>query len=303
MHRFVQLLSAAVPALVLGAALGSSAGALAGGLPAGHRGSAATGTGAAPAASSPGSTAAAARAALIRSSAPIPAGHLLVSGRLSPATGLEPEASYALAGYADDDRKSTTYTAAAGDWIQPAISCGKEDERVAFAVGIDGITSPTIEEAGTIAQCYDGKATYYTWWEMYPATGMTVVGSTVAAGDHIAASVTVAGTKYTLKVTDSTHPADSFSTAKTCAAATCKRESAEWVTEAINSQRGFYPLASFKPWAVTSARVTAAKAGTISSFPDDRITMIDSTEQYPLAKPSALNSSGNSFTVAWKDSY
>jgi hypothetical protein len=43
-------------------------------------------------------------------------------------------------------------------------------------------------------------------------------------------------------------------------------------------------------------------SGHISTFPADDITM-DSDANYALAKPGALNSTGNSFTDTWDNSY
>lgn len=61
-----------------------------------------------------------------------------------------------------------------------------------------------------LIECCRGAAYYYTWWEMYPANAIQVVGSTLHAGGSITASVVRIGTSYTLKVTDSSRSADSF---------------------------------------------------------------------------------------------
>jgi hypothetical protein len=212
--------------------------------------------------------------------------------------------SFNWSGYADDDSSDNTYSAVAGDWSEPGITCTKEDEIAAFWVGIDGYTSDTVEQGGTLAQCFEGTAHYYSWWEMYPTNDIQLVGSTVKSGDAIAASVTKSGTKYTIKVTDSTTTANSFSTTQTCSASTCVDSSAEWIAEAPGGPRGEYPLPDFKTWNLTGATVTSGtKSGVISTFPDDEITMIDGTETYPLSKPGALNSSGNAFKCTWKNSY
>ena len=67
---------------------------------------------------------------------------------------------------------------------------------------------------------------------MFPRNNVQMVSTAVRPGDHITSSVTRSGTKYTLKLTDSTHPAASFSTTQACAAATCVDSSAEWIAEA-----------------------------------------------------------------------
>ena len=156
-----------------------------------------------------------------------------------------------------------------------------------------------MEQDGTLIECYQGTAYQYTWWEMYPTNAIQVVGSSLRAGDSITSSVVRSGTSYTLKVTDSTHTANSFSTTQTCSSS-CANSSAEWIAEAPSGSSGVYPLARFSTWTASSAAVTqGATSGVISSFTDDEITMIDSSGAVK-AQPGALNSSGNGFAVTWE---
>jgi hypothetical protein len=134
---------------------------------------------------------------------------------------------------------------------------------------------------------------------MYPTNDIQVVGESLAAGDAITASVTRSGTSYTLKVTDSTHSANSFTTTQSCSASSCVDSSAEWIAEAPTGSSGVEPLAKFSTWTDASSAVTeGSTAGVISSFTDDEITMITSSGATE-AQPSALNSAGNGFTVTW----
>jgi len=213
-------------------------------------------------------------------------------------------ASYIWGGYADDNTSGNTYTSASGSWVEPSVKCNSEDRVTIFWVGLDGLTSNTVEQAGTYAQCFQGTASYYTWWEMYPTTNIQIVG-TAKAGDHIAASVSFAGGKFTLKLTDSTTTAASFSTKQACGSSPkCSRSSADWIVERPSGATGVFPLAQFAPWKLTGASVTSGSTtGTIKTFPDDQVTMVDTTQTYPLATDSALNAAGNSFTATWKNSY
>jgi peptidase A4-like protein len=212
--------------------------------------------------------------------------------------------SYNWAGYADDNSKSNTYHRVSGAWTQPTATCTSEDRIAVFFVGIDGFSGPTAEQDGTVAQCFEGVAFYYTWWAMPPDNGFQIVGSTLAPGDKVTASVSRAGTQDTLKVTDATHPGNSFTTTQACAATTCPGSSAEWITGPATGVRGDFPLPDFKDWSLTAASVASgSKTGTISAFPDDQITMFDSSVTYPLAQPTRLGPGGKSFTVAWKNSY
>ena len=193
-------------------------------------------------------------------------------------------------GYADT---STTFSTATGNWTEPSVSCGGRTSYAAFWVGIDGFTSGSVEQDGTLAECSGGRAFYFTWWEMYPTNAIQTVGSTVQPGDSISASVVRSGTSYTLQVTDSTHPANSFSTTQSCSG--CANSSAEWIAEAPSGSGGVLPLADFHSWALSGATVNS---GVISSFTDDEITMVDSSGRVK-AQPGPLNGTGNGFSVTW----
>lgn len=87
-------------------------------------------------------------------------------------------------------------------------------------------------------------------------------------------------------MTDATRPGNSFSATATCAASTCKNQSAEWI---LSGQR---PLPAMGLWTLKNAMVQAGThAGTIKSFPDEEITMLGGPPTGPL------NSAGSSFTV------
>ena len=199
-------------------------------------------------------------------------------------------------GYADT---GSGFSKVTGSWTEPSASCGGfTTSLAAFWVGIDGYNSASVEQDGTLIECYFGTAYQYTWWEMYPANDIQVVGQSLKAGDSISSSVVRSGTSYTLKVTDSTHTANSFSTVQSCSS--CANSSAEWIAEAPSGSSGVYPLSNFGTWTETGATVTeGSTSGVISSFTDDQITMINSSGQ-TKALPGALNGSGNGFSVTWK---
>jgi hypothetical protein len=222
------------------------------------------------------------------------------SGRLTTAESTN------WSGYADDNTSGNAYSRVTAKWTVPAITCPtKEQQLAAFWVGIDGWSSGTVEQDGTLAQCYEGTAFYYTWWEMYPTNSIQAVGTTVKPGDKITATVVKTGTNYALTVTDATTSGNNISTTQSCAAATCVDSSAEWIAEAPGGPRGEYPLPNFKKWTASAASVTSASTkGAISSFPDDEVTMVTSfTGGYALATPGALNAAGTGFPVTWDNSY
>ena len=211
--------------------------------------------------------------------------------------------SFNWAGYGDSSATNGEFTKVSGAWKVPAVTCTSEDRITAEWVGLDGLTSSTVEQDGTSSQCFQGKAIYYSWYEMYPA-GSIAVGTTVAAGDNISASVSRSGASYTLKLTDSTHTANSFSKAGSCATSTCVDTSAEWIVERPAYSIGIVPEAQFSTVKFTSgSAVAAGKTVTIGSGPSpDVLTCIDATKTYDIVSTGSL-SGGNSFTSTWKDSY
>jgi hypothetical protein len=255
---------------------------------------------------------ASARAALVKylQHDQAPASHAPLPGSGGGFNALRPSnatsGSYNWSGYADTSTTTGYYKSVSGSWTTPSVtaSCTAEDTLAAQWVGLDGWMDSTVEQDGVIDWCFEGHATYYTWYEMYPA-GSVTVGKTLQPGDQIVASVSHAGSTYRLILTDATHTGNNVAKAAACAAATCKDLSAEWISERPDfSTSGYAPLADFGAWSLDGASV---KGGTVSgtsinSYKDSELGMIDSTGSYALATPSSLTA-GRSFTVTWDNSY
>ena len=223
---------------------------------------------------------------------------LKVTHRSTGIKGLSQVESTNWAGYADTGSSFSKVTAS---WTEPTgVSSGSTTSLAAFWVGIDGYSSASVEQDGTLIESYEGTVYYYDWWEIYPENDVQVVDS-VSPGDHITSTVTRSGSRYTLSVTDSTHTADSFSTTQTYSGAA--DSSAEWIAEAPSGSSGVYPLTDFGTWTDSSSSVTeGSTSGVISSFTDDEITQINGTTSAVEDQPGSLNSSGNGFTATWKSS-
>jgi peptidase A4-like protein len=205
-------------------------------------------------------------------------------------------------GYAVQRTKGTKFTDVAGSWVEPAVTCAGGDQYSAFWVGIDGYVSDSVEQLGTSSNCDGTTPKYNSWWEMYPAepVSLPVKKYPVEAGDTLTASVSVTADVYTLSISSSR--GWSFSTATT-GSSSLRQSSAEWITEAPTST-AVLPLADFGTVGFTNCTAALSRAASepISSFTaksgPHEITM--AAKGTTKAAPSALNSSGNGFTVTWE---
>jgi hypothetical protein len=205
--------------------------------------------------------------------------------------------TYNWSGYADT---GSGYNEVSGSWTEPSASCGSELTLAAFWVGIDGYNDGTVEQDGTLIECYDGTPYQYSWWEMYPSNAIQVVGESVQPGDLITASVNVDGSNYLLTVLDNQNPGNDISTWQGCS--DCDNDSAEWIAEAPSGGSGIYPLTDFGTWTLTNSTVDEGSAsGVISTFPYDEIVMIDTSGNVE-AQPGSLTSGGSSFSDTWESS-
>ena len=206
-------------------------------------------------------------------------------------------------GYADTATKAQTFTKVKGSWTVPSVTCGAEDQIISDWVGLDGFNSGTVEQLGTTSWCYNGKAIYYTWYEMFPR-GAHQVSTALQPGDKVTASLTRTGTSYAFKLTDATTSGNDIAVTKTCALTMCKDTSAEWISERPSFSIGMVPQAHYNAFKITDGSQTSGgHTGTIGAGPGvNSITMIDATQTYNLATISPLTA-GNSFSATWKNSY
>jgi Peptidase A4 family len=197
-----------------------------------------------------------------------------------------------------------SFTRVSGSWTVSRLGrCSREHQTSTEWVGFDGFSNGTVEQAGTISMCFEGRAVYYDWYEMFPTDPVTVTEHQVAPGDEVSASVTRSGAAYRLVVIDATHRVDSFSVGTRCR--TCLNDSAEWINERdLFASSGYSPLSDYGTWKLTNGAAThSGKSLSIGALPNvNNITMIDATDSYNLAIASALLRR-NSFTTTWRDSW
>ena len=161
-----------------------------------------------------------------------------------------------------------TFKTVSGTWVQPTANCASstaETTASAFWVGLggDSDTSSALEQTGTEADCLANGSTRYTaWYELVPAASVRV-SLKVSAGDRIAGSVKVNGTKVTVQLRNLT-TGKSFT--KTLRMASPDIASAEWIAEAPSAVMPggtrILPLTDFGTVRFTSATATTASGHT-----------------------------------------
>jgi hypothetical protein len=225
-------------------------------------------------------------------------------------------------------------TSASGSWIVPTLESSSGTALAATWVGIDGFSSNTVEQTGTLiatpaAQSEYGVPAYCAWYEFYPGPMYIITSLTISPGDNISASVTYAGSSggfggpgfsardpgrsssgtFTVTISDET-TGETYTTKGTVRNAA--RSSAEWIAEAPSSYSGVLPLANFGTacygydYTGVSGTCYATVGGStkpIGSFGSavQTITMVNNSH-VTKASPSALSSDGTSFSVTWYSS-
>jgi hypothetical protein len=185
-----------------------------------------------------------------------------------------------------------SYTSVSGTWVVPTVSTTTSGADATW-VGIGGLGSNDLIQAGTQATVAGGTVEYTAWTEMLPASSRTVP-LTVAAGDTVTVTITerspgvwditiangTTGQRYTTSVRHaSTHA------------------SAEWIQEVPSVGRGLLPLDDFGTVRFTDASaVRDGQTVDLASSGAKAITMINNAGQ-ALAQPSAIGADGHSFTV------
>jgi hypothetical protein len=235
--------------------------------------------------------------------APVVAGvyHLPVAG---VSAGTTTQKSTNWSGYASTATAKLTDVVAS--WTEPTVACTTGSQYSSFWVGIDGYTSNSVEQLGTDSDCHNGSASYYAWYEMYPA-GSVQLSSThrVKPGDSLTARVSASGSSYTLSISDTT-AGWTFSTVKTGSG--LQQSSAEWIAESPEICFTTCKLASLAKFGTVDFSGAQAAAGgsdqPVSAFTKGggpfELVMTNSAKTLVRAQPSSLTSGGESFAVAWK---
>jgi hypothetical protein len=237
----------------------------------------------------------------------------------APAASADSSQSSNWAGYAVH-HKRVNFNKVLGTWIQPTATCTAGQPTYSSVwVGIGGysVSSQALEQIGTEADCTAaGVESSTAWYELVPAPSQAV-RIPVAPGDHVRASVAVAGHQVTLTLTNLTHRR-SFS--KRLHASQVDTTSAEWIVEApsvcSSSSCQTLPLANFGSTGFTaaSAQTTTRHVGTIDDhrWTTTKITLAEGGRRFisgggpgapfATATPSSLTARDTAFTVTYRGS-
>lgn len=191
-----------------------------------------------------------------------------------------------------------------GSWIVPKVKCSGTDTFSVAWVGMDGFSSPTVEQIGTEHDCLGGTAQYFAWFEMFPNGAFILSGFPVNPGDVMGATCAFIGNNtFQLSIENFTQGVFFVVPESFTVMPGALRNSAQWIVEAPSDSQTL-PLADFGTinWTHCVAKLDG-DTGTISDddWQDARIFM-KTTSNVLKAKPTTLRQGGGSFSVLFDSS-
>ena len=208
------------------------------------------------------------------------------------------------AGYAVEttfaDPQDQAIDAVEAVWTVPAVDCSmaQTDYAAAFWIGIDGVSSRSVEQIGTDSDCVAGFASYFAWYEMFPKNAV-LLDITINPHDEVHTRIEYTGNntfQFSIR-----NVANGQNVTVTDTSRFARRNSAEWIAEAPTNRRRILPLARFGPVEFTRAAVTVnGVTGPIADplWEFQKITM-QSPDGLIKANPSDLRDFGTSFQIFW----
>jgi hypothetical protein len=206
-----------------------------------------------------------------------------------------PEVSHNWAGYA---ATGGVFTAVSASWTVPQASGSKAFGVDATWVGIGGVDSRDLIQAGT-QQTVNGadRPQYQAWLELLPRASRPVPLA-IHAGDSVSVALSEqAPDSWRIAFTNNT----TGGTYSTTVAYSSGNSSVEWIQEAPSAGRGLLPLDNFGSIQFTAgSTIRDGQTLSIAAVGASPITMVNAAQQ-PLAVPSPLGDDGASFSVTRTD--
>ncbi|MDB4939889.1 MAG: hypothetical protein JWO40_314 [Candidatus Doudnabacteria bacterium] len=186
------------------------------------------------------------------------------------------------------------FTSVQGTWIVPKVGKSKKVKTDAAWVGIGGVDSNDLIQAGTMAITGMGATRYSVWYELLPNYSK-VLPLPVKAGDSISASIQqIASTKWKIYLVNNSS-GQSYTKVVSYKSLV---SSAEWVEEMpSDGSYDLMPLDNFKT--VTFSNGFVIKDGKKASILESgakSVQMVDKNGK-ALAVPTILNPQGSGFNV------
>ena len=188
------------------------------------------------------------------------------------------------------------FTGVSATWTVPQFASDSPAGVDAAWVGIGGVRSQDLIQAGTLETVSgDGRTRYETWIEVLPQPSRSVPLA-LSAGDAVSVSISRQAPDQWLVVFTNTTTHDVYRVTEQYASS---GSSAEWVEEAPTAGRGrLLPLDNFGTVAFSqAAAVKDGRSVSVAGAGGRAITMIGATGE-PLAEPSELGGDGSSFTIS-----
>ncbi|MGA7669725.1 MAG: G1 family glutamic endopeptidase [Nitrolancea sp.] len=209
----------------------------------------------------------------------------------NPAPSTGSEASENWAGYV---ASGGSFIAVSGTWVVPNVDASAADGADATWVGIGGVTSTDLIQAGTDAIVQGGQVTYAALLETLPEASETVP-LTISPGDTVSVSITQQ-TQNTWQIV--MKDVTTSQTYQTTVQYQSQLSSAEWIEESPSTGRQLLlPLDSFGSITFTNcSAVEDGQSHTIAQMNVESITL-QTPAGKPLVTTSELGSDGASFSV------
>lgn len=192
----------------------------------------------------------------------------------------------------------------AGSWAVPQLKSTVNNTYCSFWVGIDGYSSPTVEQIGTEHDWINGVQVDYAWYEMYPNPSFEIVGFPVNQGDVIRGWVQYIGAnQFRLTLINYTRNVYTTVPETFTTSSTAQRSSAEWICESPSDSSGILPLADYRFSLFTTCLATInGLTGSINNaaWQADPLTLITSGGA-TRSLPSQTSADGQLFTVVWQN--
>jgi len=190
------------------------------------------------------------------------------------------------------------FTAVSGTWTVPQTSSNGSYASGATWVGIGGVNTRDLIQAGTEETVStSGSVRYNAWIEMLPSASHPI-NLTVQPGDSVTVSITDQGSnQWQIAFKDNT----TGKSYETTVQYTSSHSSAEWIEEAPFARRQVLPLDNFGTINFSNgSAVEDGKTVTIAQAGAKSVTLVNAAG-VTLATPSALNGDGAGFSVTRTD--